>query len=298
MTNPALAWSTALAAAVDVAAPSVVRVDARRGPGTTGIAWSADLVVTSAAGIERDDRIAVVLAAGDRRDAELVGHDPGTDVALLRVAAGGLPPLRFREADGLKVGEAALALGRPGRSIRASLRIVGVVAPELRTPAGGLLAPFVETDRRIPTGFSGGPLIDLDGAAIGMNTRGLLRGADVAVTAPTLRRVIDELVAHGAVRRGWLGVGAYRVRLPAGIAGQLGRDHGALVVAVEDGSPAAAGGLHLGDVIVDLGGDPVTDPDDLRAALADRADAQVTAKVLRAGQLVDLTLAVGRRGGR
>jgi S1-C subfamily serine protease len=276
----------------------VVQVAARRGGGTTGTVWSADLVVTSAAGIERDEGISVLLHGGDRRDAELLGHDPGTDVALLRVAGGGLTPLAFREADGLRVGEAALALGRPGKSIRASLRIVGVVAPELRTPAGGLLAPFVETDRRIPLGFSGGPLVDLAGAAIGMNTRGLLRGADVAVTAPTLRRVVDELQAHGTIRRGWLGVGAYRVRLPRPIAVELGREHGALVVAVEDGSPAAAGGLHLGDVLVELGGRPVTDPEDLRAALADKADTQVTAKLLRAGALADLTLAVGQRGGR
>ncbi len=298
MTHPANPWSDALATSVATAAPSVLRVDARRGPGTTGIAWSADLVVTSAAGFERDHGIAVGLHDGSRRDAELVGHDAGTDIALLRVAGGGLTPLPFREPDGLRVGELALALGRPGRSIRASLRIVGVVAPELRTPAGGLLAPFVETDRRIPTGFSGGPLIDLSGAAIGMNTRGLLRGADVAITAPTLRRVIDELAAHGSIRRGWLGVGAYRVRLPRAIADQLGREHGALVVAVDENSPAAAAGLHLGDVIVELDGQPVGDPEQLRAALADRAGAQVAVRVLRAGQLTAVAVAVGQRGGK
>jgi len=298
MPIPALEWSRSLAAAVEAAAPSVVRVDARRGPGTTGTVWAPDLVVTSAAGLERDQGIAVVLGDGSRRDAELVGHDPGTDVALLRVAGDPLVPLGFRQPAELRVGEAALALGRPGRTIRASLRIVGVVADELRTPAGGVLAPYVESDRRIPTGFSGGPLVDLAGAGLGMNTRGLLRGADIAITAATLGVVVAELSAHGAVRRGWLGVGAHRVRLPRPIAESLGRGHGALVVAVEEGGPAEAAGLHLGDVVVAVAGQPVGDPEELRAALADRGGAATPVTLLRAGQLTDVEVAVGQRGGR
>ena len=125
----------------------------------------------------------------------MIGRDPGTDVALLRVAGGGLTPAKLRELDGLAVGNLALAIGRPGRTARASLRAIGVLGPEIRTPHGGRLERYVESDRQIPRGFAGGPLIDADGAVIGMNTRTLLRGADLAIPVATLRRVVDELVA-------------------------------------------------------------------------------------------------------
>ncbi len=108
-----------------------------------------------------------------------------------------LVPAKLRELDQLGVGNLALAVGRPGRSVRASLRAIGVLGPEVRTPYGGRLDHYVESDRQIPRGFAGGALIDADGAVIGMNTRTLLRGADVAVPVVTLRRVVAELVAHG-----------------------------------------------------------------------------------------------------
>jgi S1-C subfamily serine protease len=287
---------TSFASAVARVAPSVVRVARRRGGGS-GIAWSGDLVVTSS--FHAGDRTRVGIATGDgeldERDATIVGRDPGTDVAVLRIDGGGLTPAPFRELDGLAVGHFALALGRPGRTVRASQRIVGVLGPEVRTAQGGRLDRYVESDRQLPRGFGGGPLIDLDGEVIGMGTRTLIRDADLAVPTVTLRRVVDEILAHGGVRRGYLGVGAYPVELPTTLAHSLGQERGALLASVEDGGPAAAAGLLVGDILVTLAGEPIAGPNELRAALLERAAASVDVVAIRAGAVEHRTVAIGSR---
>jgi serine protease DegQ len=294
--SPLVSLESALVGAVTAAAPAIVHVARRRGGGS-GIVWAPDLVVTSA--FHAADKTTVGVAAPDgsldHRDAVLVGRDPGTDVAVLRVAGGGLTPAAFRDLDGVAVGQPVLALGRPGKSVRASLRIVGVLGPEIRTPAGGRLDRYVETDRQIPRGFAGGPLVAIDGRVVGMNTRTLLRGADLAIPHVTLVRVVDEILAHGGVRRGYLGVGAYPVALPAAVAQATGRERGALVASIEDGGPAAAAGLLVGDIIVSLGGDPIEGPEDLRIALGDRAGAAVELAIVRAGVSTTIQATVGTR---
>ena len=286
------ALDSALASAVAAAAPSTVHVN--RGPrsqGGTGIVWSDDLVVTSSFHAPDKTTVGIPLADGtlEEREAEVIGRDPGTDIAVLRVKGGGLKPAAFRDLDGLAVGNLALAVGRPGRSARASLRAIGVLGhEEFATPRGGTLDHYVESDRQIPRGFAGGPLIDADGAVIGLNTRTIVRGADLAVPTVTLRRVVDELVKHGGIRRGYLGVGAYPVAVPPS-----GR--GALLASVEDGGPAATGGLFVGDILIELDGKPVTGPDTLRDVLSDLADKTVKVSLIRAGQKLELDVLVGTR---
>lgn len=274
----------ALAAAVAAAAPSVVHV-ARGHTGGTGIVIEADLVITSSFHAPDRTKVGIGLPDGtlDDREAEVIGRDPGTDVALLRVEGGGLTPAKLRDLDGLAVGNLALALGRPGRTARASLRAIGVLGPEVRTPAGGTLDRYVESDRQIPRGFAGGPLIDADGAVIGMNTRTLLRGADLAVPVATLRRVVDELKQHGGVRRGYLGVGAY----PSA--------QGALVASLEDGGPAATAGILVGDILVEVDGVAVKGPDSLRSVLGDRHGKTVKVVLVRGGVKQELDVAIGSR---
>lgn len=291
------ALDQALATAVATAGRSVVHVARGHGHAGTGIVWADDLVVSSS--FHTPDRTKVGIATADGElndcDAEVIGRDPGTDVALLRVTGGGLLPATFREIGELAVGNLALALGRPGRTVRASLRAIGVLGPAIRTPHGGKLDRYVESDRQIPRGFAGGPLIDADGAVIGMNTRTLLRGEDVAVPTATLRRVVDELAAHGGVRRGYLGVGAFPAQLPPSLAQLAGRDRGALVASVEDGSPAAVAGIIIGDIIVEVAGVPVSDPDSLRFALGDRPGETVALTVLRGGAKHALTATLGTK---
>ena len=167
-----------------------------------------------------------------------------------------------REVDGLKVGHATLALGRPGRSVRASLRIVGVLGPEVRTPWGGRLDRYVETDRGFPRGFSGGPLVDLEGRALGVNTSGLARGAPMALPASVVDNVVTELLTHGHMRRGYVGVALHPVELGATAAERLRleRAAGLLVMSVADGSPADSDGLMVGDVLLTANGTPLRHP--------------------------------------
>jgi S1-C subfamily serine protease len=297
------ALDQALAAAVATAGQSVIQVSRGHGHAGTGIVWADDLVISSS--FHTPDRTKVGIPApsgngGDAddtspREAEVIGRDPGTDVALLRVAGGGLTPARFRDLGDLAVGNLALALGRPGRTVRASLRAVGVLGPAVRTPHGGKLDRYVESDRQIPRGFAGGPLIDADGAVIGMNTRTLLRGQDLAVPTATLQRVVAELAVHGGVRRGYLGVGAYPAQLPPALAQLAGRDRGALVASLEDGAPAAVAGVVVGDIIVEIAGAPVVDPDSLRLVLGDRPGETVELIVLRGGTRVALSATLGSR---
>ena len=299
------ALDQALAAAVATAGRSVVHVARGHGHAGTGIVWADDLVISASFHTPDRTRVGVATPGGqaggepdgelDNRDAEVIGRDPGTDVALLRVAGGGLSPATFREIGELAVGNLALALGRPGRTVRASLRAIGVLGPAIRTPHGGKLERYVESDRQIPRGFAGGPLIDADGAVIGMNTRTLLRGEDLAVPTATLRRVVDELAAHGGVRRGYLGVGAFPAQLSPQLAQLAGRDRGALVASVEDGAPAATAGIIVGDIIVEVAGTPVTDPDSLRLALGDRPGETVELIVLRGGAKHAISVSLGSR---
>lgn len=301
MAQPALdllsALDAALAAAVAAVAPAVVHV-ARGHGGGTGLAWDDAHVVTSSFHTPDRTRVGLAPPGGDGelelREAEVIGRDPTTDVALLRVDGGGLAAPRLRELDGLAVGNLALAVGRPGRAVRASLRAIGVLGPALREDRVAL-DRYVETDRAIPRGFAGGPLVDAEGAVIGMNTRTLLRGADLAVPTLTLRRVVDELRAHGAVRRGYLGVGAYAARLPAALAASVGRGGAALVASLDEDGPAARAGLLVGDLLVAVDGVPVEGPDALRAALRERGGQRATLAVVRAGAPLDLSVELGRR---
>lgn len=290
MAQPALdvfrALDSALAAAVAAASASVVQVSrGRRASGGTGLVWADNLVVTSSFHTPDATTVGGPQPDGslDERDAQVIGRDAGTDIALVRVTGGGLTPATLRELDGLAVGNLALAIGRPGRTARASLRAIGVLGPEVRTQWGGRLERYVESDRQIPRGFAGGPLVDADGSVIGMNTRTLIRGADLAIPVVTLRRVIDELLQHGGIRRGYLGVGTYPVA------------NGALVASVEDGSPAATAGILVGDVIVEAGGTGVTGPDSLRRVLGDRPGETVKLALVRAGARVELDVALGSK---
>jgi S1-C subfamily serine protease len=299
MTQPAFdlhALDRALADAVATIAPSVLHV--RRGPGQggTALAWAPDLAIASSFHTPDTTKVGIAAADGDldHRDAEVIGRDPGSDVALLRVAGGGLAPAALRDLDGLAVGNLAIAVGRPGRSARASLRAIGVLGPELKTP-WGRLERYVESDRQIPRGFAGGPLIDADGAVIGMNTRTLIRNSDLAIPAVTLRRVVAELLAHGAVRRGYLGIGAFPAALPPSIAQLVGRGRAALVTGLDDGGPAATAGVLVGDLIVALDGQPVEGPDSLREAVADRGGKTVPVELVRGGGRVTLDVAIGSK---
>lgn len=299
MSNLLTTLSDGLAAAVETAGQSVVRVDARHRMAASGIVWSADgLIVTAHHVVERDEAIGVGLPNGDEITATLVGRDPTTDLALLRVSGASLTPPVWLEDRDLRVGQLVLALGRPGRSMQATLGIVSALGDAWRTGAGGAVDRYVQTDVTMYAGFSGGPLVDVAGHVAGLNSSALLRGVSPALPVATLRRVVETLLAHGKVRRGYLGVSTQRIRLPGALAEKAGQDTGLLIGQVVEGSPAERSGLFLGDTIVGVAGDPVEDHDDLLSKLTgDRVGQAVPFRILRGGAVAEVSVVIGEREG-
>jgi S1-C subfamily serine protease len=290
-------FSEALATTVETASPGIVRVEARRRLAATGMVWSPDgVIVTAHHVVEQDDPVRVGLSDGQTLTATIVGRDPTTDLAVLRVQATNLMPPVWAEPDlhSLRVGHLVLALGRPGRTVQATLGIVSALGGAWRTPAGGQIDRYLQTDVVMYPGFSGGPLVDAAGQVVGLNTSAMLRGVSLTVPVATLRRVVEMLLAHGRVRRGYLGVSTQPVRLPAALAQQLGQETGLLLSTVEPGSPAEQGGLLLGDTLVALESTPVRQPDDVLTLLsAERIGAPVLLRLVRSAQVQELTVVVG-----
>lgn len=289
--------SQTLAATVESAGAGVVRVDARPRFPASGIIWSADgVIVTAHHVVEQDENISIALPDGRSVDAKLVGRDPTTDLAVLRAQASGLTPRAWADPSALRVGHLALALGRPERKVMATLGIVSALGEGWRTPAGGRLDHYLQTDVVMYPGFSGGPLIDAGGQFIGLNTSALLRGVSLTVSSTTLRKVVETLLTKGRISRGYLGVGAQPVRLPGALAQELKQETGLLLVSVEPGGPAEKAGLLLGDVMVALGTDPLRHLDDLLAALGgDRVGTRVSVRLVRGGQVQELQATIGER---
>jgi S1-C subfamily serine protease len=273
-----------------------VRVQRERAESSSGTVIAEDLVVTSLHALRHADDAKIVDDQGIARTAQLVGTDAGTDLALLRVEGAGLTPPRFAAPESLEVGQFALALGRPGTAIRASLRIIGLLGDALETPQGGRVERYIESDRGLPPGFRGGPLVDAEGQLIGMNSDALLRGCDLALPHATITRVSAELLAHGRMRRGYLGVATQPVRLPAALRETLEQRSGALIVDVADSGPAAGAGLGFGDVIVAVDSAQTRGPRELAAQLADKVGAKVSVRYVRGGAVETVELTLTERG--
>ena len=294
MANVLSELSGELAETVEAAGKSVVRVEGRgRLPGT-GFSWPDEgVVVTASHVVERDDNIKVGTGDGESVEATLVGRDPATDLAVLRVSDGGLTRPELGE-DALRVGNLVLALGRPGQTVQATLGIVSALGKGWRTRAGGAIDRYLQTDVVMYPGFSGGPLIDASGSIVGLNSSALQRSVAVSVPLTTVRRTVATLLEHGRIRRGYLGIGAQAVRLPGEVEAEVGQKTGLLIVSVEPDSPAQKGGLMLGDTVVALNGQPVGQLDDLLALLGgETVGASGTARIVRGGQLQEQAVTIG-----
>jgi S1-C subfamily serine protease len=298
-TNPLIALSDAMAEAVDKAGASTLLVEARRRIPASGIAYASDLVLTADHVVEREEDIRLLLPDGSQRSASLAGRDPGNDLALLRLSQGGLMPATAASRPA-RVGQIALALGRPTpEGIQASLGVVSALGGPVRTGRGGLLEQYLRTDTIPYPGFSGGPLIDANGSVLGLNTSGLAHsGVSLTIPVALAWQVAESLRQHGHVRRGYLGIRSQSTPLPVTQQQALGREQaaGLLLVGIEGDSPAAQAGLLVGDILVGLAGEPLTDPDELLARLAGKIVGQsVPVEVLRGGQPVRIAVKIGER---
>jgi len=296
MSNPLLDLSNAMAAAAEKAGKSTVLVNARRRMPASGIAFAADLILTADHVVQRDEDITVILADGSEVPAKVAGRDPGSDLAVLRLEKAAATPAE--KASEAKVGQIVLALGRPSADgIEASLGTVSAISGPVRT-SRGLLERYYRTDTTPYPGFSGGPLVDAEGHVVGLNTSGFGRGTAITIPAEIAWKVADELAKNGSIKRGYLGIRSQPVEINQAAQKALKREQatGLLIVGLEDESPAEKGGLLVGDTLVGIGGQPVSDPDELFASLSgDVVGKSTPIEILRGGEPKTISVKIGER---
>jgi serine protease DegQ len=250
--------------------------------------------------VDGADEIEVALPDGRKLLAKLVGNDPDTDLAVLRVNAENLPAISFGSSDALRVGDVVLAIGNPfrlGQTVTA-----GIVSALGRTGLGiNTFENFIQTDAAINPGNSGGALIDGAGSLVGINTAifsssGGSLGIGFAIPVSTAKMVLDQIVKNGSVTRGWIGVEVQEITPAVAESFKLGTTRGAIIAGVLRGGPADKAGVRPGDVLVEVDGKPVADPAamlNIVAALVPGSAASV--KLRRQGSTVDASITVGRR---
>jgi S1-C subfamily serine protease len=229
-------------------------------------------VVTNSHVVEGAGDIEVSLPDGSSYTAQLVGQDAATDLALLRVPASGLPIARLGDSDKLRVGQLVIAIGNPlGFQSTVTAGVVSALGRSLRSRSGRLIENIIQTDAALNPGNSGGPLVDSRGLVVGINTAIIQFAQGICFSIPvnTLRWVVTLLIREGKVTRGYLGIAGQMVPLPVRVVRyfHLKNDTAVQVFNVAPGSPAQAAGLREGDIIISLGGEPVSGVDDIHRML-------------------------------
>jgi S1-C subfamily serine protease len=288
-------FSNQLADVVAAAAPSVVQVQGRRRP-ASGLVHADEVVLTTARALGREDGLRVRRADGTAFDAELAGWDPTTGLAALRVPGLGSPAIAVSGAPA-RVGQLAVAVARSwSNAVTASAGLVAVIGGPLPTGRRRAIDEVIRTSAPMHDGFAGGALLDTSGGLVGVATAAAIRGLGVVIPAAIAWKTAATILAHGRLKRGYLGIAGQPVALPAAQRRGDGREEALLVVGVTSGSPAAAGGVLVGDLLVELDGHAIESPEDLLDLLVgDRVGRQVRLRVVRGGAAADLTVTVGER---
>jgi S1-C subfamily serine protease len=296
--NAFLELSDAAAEAAERAGKSTVLVDARRKFPASGIAISADTILTADHVVERDEDIKVILADGTEVNAKLLGRDPGSDLAVLKLEKASATPADVSKTPA-RVGQFVLAIGRPSsKGIESSFGSVNAIGGPVRTGRGGRLEGFIKTDVVSYPGFSGGPLVNGDGTIFGINTSGFGSGSAITIPAEIAWKIAEALVKDGKIKRGYLGIRSQTVDLTADGRKALKREqeHGLLIVGMEEDSPAGKSGLLVGDILVGVAGEAIEHHDELFTKLSGDVVGKSTAMdVLRGGKLETIKVVVGER---
>ena len=303
------AYSQAVIRAAEQVSPAVVNIEVRQrkagGGSGSGFLFTPDgLILTNSHVVHRAADIAATLTDGRRMQADLVGEDPDTDLAVLRIDAPGLVPVRLGDSRALRVGQVVIAIGNPyGFQYSVTAGVVSALGRSLRARSGRLIDDIVQTDAALNPGNSGGPLVTAQGEVVGVNTAVILpaQGLCFAVPIHTAKLVAGRLIKDGKIRRGYIGVGGQNVPIPRRLvrAHHLRVETGVLVVSVEDGSPAKHAGLAEGDVIIRYADRPVAGIDDLHRLLIDEAVGVPSAlSVLRGVEVVSLNVVPAESPGR
>jgi len=290
-------FSNELANAVERAGASVISVPEGGREGVSGTIWRDGVAITSEHTIRGLDEVTVVMPSGETVTAAVTGRDFGTDIAVLKVPGGAASAVIADESQS-RVGEIVLSVGRrKEEGLAATYGLISAIGGPWRSEQGARIDRWLRLDLNPFPGFSGGPVVNARGEVIGMATSGPRRSA-ATIPASTVNRVVDQLLRHGRIARGYFGVGVQPVAFPEGAARPLGveGDRGLLVVMVEPRGPAGNAGVLLGDIVVRIDGGELRGAHSLRAALdPEKVGHPVTVDIFRAGKLVQLNVVVGER---
>lgn len=309
------AYSTAVTSAVERISPSVVNIEVHQNAGRTrsgqprerqgggsGFVFTPDgLILTNSHVVHEAVRIAVTLTDGRRMSASLIGEDPGSDLAVIRVDEPRLDQQSLTAAvlgdsQKLRVGQIAIAIGAPyGFQSTVTAGVVSALGRSLRSYSGRLIDDVIQTDAALNPGNSGGPLVDSAGRVVGVNTATILpaQGICFAIGINTAKFVASRLLRDGRIRRSYIGVSAQTTTVHRRLVRfyDLPKETGVVVLGVEENSPAKRAGLREGDVIVALEGQPVAGVDDLHRVLTDvRLGVSCTLTVLRWTEKLELKI--------
>ena len=303
------AYSRAVVSAAEKLSPSVAKIevvestrdsggagDGRRGGGSGFIFTPDGLALTNSHVVHNALHIEVSLADGRRLPAQLVGEDPATDLAIVRVDAPALVAAELGDSQKLRVGQLAIAIGNPyGFQYTVTAGVISALGRSLRSYSGRLIDDVIQTDASLNPGNSGGPLVSSSGQVIGVNTATIMgaQGLCFAIGINTAKFVASRLLKYGRIQRASIGVEAQTVPLHRRLVRfyDLEKETGVIVLAVETGSPAGRAGLRMGDVIVALSGQPVAGVDDLYRLLAEaRPGTPISITILRRTEKVELAI--------
>lgn len=306
--RPRDGFSETVIQVVDTIGPAVIGVrrtsrgrDLYDGAGSGVIISPDGYALTNNHVVHGAGRIEAVLHDGSIAQADVVGTDPDTDLALLRLAGNGHRAAALGDSDDLKVGELAVAIGNPlGLQATVTVGVISALRRTLRGDSGRLIEDVIQTDAALNPGNSGGALVDAHGAVVGINTAiiGGAQGICFAVPSNTARFVVPELMREGRVARGWFGIAGQTQELSRALARRLNlhAGSGVLVVAVSRGGPAEAADLRPGDVVLTLDGVATPSVDAIHKLLTrNRIGKRVELQALRDGAIVKLSLSVTAR---
>jgi S1-C subfamily serine protease len=305
------AYSAAVVSAVERVAPSVVKIDVsdrgagderhrraaiREGSGSGFVFTPDGLVLTNSHVVHGASRLTVTLSDGRTLDADLVGDDPHTDLAVIRIDAGHLPAVRFAESRALRVGQLVIAIGSPyGFDASVTSGVVSALGRSLRARTGRLIDDLIQTDAALNPGNSGGPLATSRGDVVGVNTAMIApaQGISFAIASRTAQFVASRLIRDGRIVRGYLGLAGQSAPIPRAVVRErrLAASIGVQVMSVEAGGPAARAGLEAGDIVIALGASPVTGVDELHRLLTEDAiDKTVPLTIVRGARIEEIAI--------
>jgi S1-C subfamily serine protease len=298
-TNPSSldAISDRFADLCDEIAPRLVVIHGPRRRSSTGLIWRPGLVVAAEEALEADEDILITRPDGSHVSASLVGRDPSTDIALLRTEEQPIADAPFADTSGLRVGQLVLAAGRQPEGVCAALGIVALAGGPWRSLRGGQINRRLHLDLKLDARSEGGTALDVNGQIVGMTVLGP-RGRVLVIPSETIERVAQQLLAHGRIPRGYLGLGLQPVRIDQTIADAAGlaEPKGLIVISVDPNGPGQRAGFKQGDIVIRWNADPLHSVRRVHTLLGPESVGQtITLGMLRVGKQISLTVEIAER---